>query len=800
MITSIKLKNWKSHQDSELCFGDGTNVLVGMMGAGKSAVMDGITYALFGTIPTIQSRRIKLDDLITNRPNPKNEAEVEVGFQTPEGEEFMVKRVIERGSGTALSELRKVSGELVESPSASRVTEAIGSLLGLDYDLFERAIYSEQNRLDYFLTLPRGKRVESIDELLGINRLEKARKTIGTIRNSAGDRAEDRETDAKKLKQDPSINDLPVYKQELDDLKASSQDISTKLRSINPELESVRVHYQEFRQKENEIGTLEQSDKELEGAIGALSMTIDGIKQRLGKSADVSLDKFQDEVANLEKEKSEKDSILKNFESEFTSSYSKLQGLETDKKHLRNTFENLEGEIRQKRSIKMELEKLKPNELDDSLEKLISELRRVDDELAIRRTRIHDTQQAMRELEGALAKCPVCETPLDALKKQELIRQRQKDLDTLIKGLNETKARSSRLDVDHIRTRDLHQKAILFQKEMENLPKLEEKHSNISHQLSIVKEEIPNLKKRNEELENNVKRKRSEVEDLRFKLSSALQKLQDRNDFDTMINDRNLKLGEKTRIQQELSKVRMVYDETKSEFARKRLEKLVGDRERLRAELSGKEQLIVKEKSLVDGIQEKVDLITRYESEVKHLRDAAQALYTIQTALSKTQIAMRIDFVDDVNLVMKDLWESIYPYGDFVGIQLAIEGGDRPSDYVLQLQDRSGNWIPVEGAASGGERTDAALVLRISFSLVLAPKLRWIVFDEPTHNLDADGIQELAKVMRERMPEVVRQILLITHEEKLESAVSGYLYRFQRDKDKDGPTRVEQATTPELYD
>jgi hypothetical protein len=54
--------------------------------------------------------------------------------------------------------------------------------------------------------------------------------------------------------------------------------------------------------------------------------------------------------------------------------------------------------------------------------------------------------------------------------------------------------------------------------------------------------------------------------------------------------------------------------------------------------------------------------------------------------------------------------------------------------------------------------------------------------------------------MRERLPEVVRQILLITHEERLESAVSGYLYRFQRDKSKDEPTRVEQATTPELYE
>jgi len=151
-----------------------------------------------------------------------------------------------------------------------------------------------------------------------------------------------------------------------------------------------------------------------------------------------------------------------------------------------------------------------------------------------------------------------------------------------------------------------------------------------------------------------------------------------------------------------------------------------------------------------------------------------------------------------VNGAMGELWEDIYPYGDFTGIRLEVEGGERSADYVLQLRDRAGNWVSVEGLASGGERTDACLALRIAFAIVLAPALSWLVLDEPTHNLDAEGIQELAVVLRERIPEVVRQVLLITHEERLEAAVSGYLYRFSRDKDADQPTKIEQAAAPEL--
>ncbi|MEM4201974.1 MAG: hypothetical protein QW786_02050, partial [Candidatus Hadarchaeum sp.] len=287
--------------------------------------------------------------------------------------------------------------------------------------------------------------------------------------------------------------------------------------------------------------------------------------------------------------------------------------------------------------------------------------------------------------------------------------------------------------------------------------------------------------------------------ELNKKLSTLRQVLQNRADLDSRVRERQSKLAEIFQVEKKLEQHRMVYDEAKAESVRRQAEQLVGSLGRLQAELRGKEQLMAEKRRLVDTVKEKLRLVKRYEAEARRLREAAMAMSTIQTALTRTQTAMRKMFIEGVNMVMNDLWESIYPYGDFVGIRLGVENGDR-GDYVLQLRDRSGNWIPVDGIASGGERTDAALALRISFSMVLAPKLSWIVFDEPTHNLDAEGIQELAKVLRERLPDFVRQILLITHEERLENAVSGYLYRFTRDKREDEPTRVEQVTAPELYD
>ena len=48
MIKSIELVDFLSHSDTKLEFKDGVTIFVGDNGAGKSSIIDAITYALFG--------------------------------------------------------------------------------------------------------------------------------------------------------------------------------------------------------------------------------------------------------------------------------------------------------------------------------------------------------------------------------------------------------------------------------------------------------------------------------------------------------------------------------------------------------------------------------------------------------------------------------------------------------------------------------------------------------------------------------------------------------------------------------
>jgi len=151
----------------------GTNLIIGIMGSGKSGVLNGLSYALFGAFPALKRRELSAGDVITHG---QEEAETEVMFEH-KGKKYKVHRKLRSKEGK-LSAAAKIyeDGNVLETGQV-RVTESVSSILGIDYDLFTRAVYSEQNNIDYFLTIDPGRRKKVMDRLLGLDRFETAAPT-----------------------------------------------------------------------------------------------------------------------------------------------------------------------------------------------------------------------------------------------------------------------------------------------------------------------------------------------------------------------------------------------------------------------------------------------------------------------------------------------------------------------------------------------------------------------------------------------------------------------------------------------
>jgi DNA repair protein SbcC/Rad50 len=784
MITGMKLKNWRSHLDSTFNFESGTNALIGIMGSGKSSVMDGICLGLFGTSPALQTKKVKLDDMIMKKPVEKSSAEVEI-FLKIDGNDYSVKRVIEKGRGTTYSEIRE-NGKLLEAPSTSRVTEILENILKINFELFSKAIYSEQDSLDYFLTIPRGQRMRRIDELLMIDKFERARSSAVSLVN----RFEERRLARQSV----------VENADIESIRKIISGINESLHLLELEIESLKKDFDQTKsQKEsietvyNQIIKLTRSSEELKLSIEKNLSTLKEIEHSI---SDMKTDIRNNDRVGVEKENEYlSDKIghnkeeLQRLKNKFDSSSNEISELKSKSSYLKKEIEILEKEFYEISEVKKDFEHLRDSigeNIDEQLAAAKNSLQKITGLAARILGKISDNEQFIVHLSASENKCPICDSTLTSERKKLLILQKERD----IKQLREE------FTVAEENKRQTEEKIRILEDAKERTALMKEKIMNLEN----VKLDLEKAKRSYVEESSRVVYSENSLTDLR----REIEKIQDEIDNDKLkhqglqillekIVDLEKKTERKLNLENEISVLQKQFSELIGQLKGKNIEEieielrnLISKEKEIETKNLGVER-VAKEKQLrLDEYESKLEDMRKYQAEIAKLQKIIKNMKIFEKSLQQTQVELRKEFVEAVNYTMTNLWQTLYPYQDFVGIRLNVEEGD----YVLQLLERTGKWVNVEGIVSGGERSIAALALRIAFSLVLAPQLRWLILDEPTHNLDQNAVEDLAETLRERIGEFVDQVFLITHDEKLENAVTGSLYRLEREKEKDGVTKV----------
>lgn len=214
------------------------------------------------------------------------------------------------------------------------------------------------------------------------------------------------------------------------------------------------------------------------------------------------------------------------------------------------------------------------------------------------------------------------------------------------------------------------------------------------------------------------------------------------------------------------------------------LQNIVSEATKHQVDLFHLNRMVQKDAAILADLEKRLELFIRYKFEVEQTNKNIDDLSKFTQAVKITQDQLREEFTKTVNQAMSRIWNSLYPYRDFEDIRLVVDG-----DYILQLKSGE-EWIPVDGVASGGERTIACLALRVAFSLAFIPNLKWIILDEPTHNLDSAAIKNFSDVLSNRIGSFVKQIFLITHEPRIAEDIDGFVYRLERDKAVNGVTQV----------
>ncbi len=868
MIDRLSVKNWKSHESTELEFSPGTNALLGIMGSGKTSLIQAISFALFGETSELRHRQISLDDLISRKPTRRSKAEVEIAF-TFKGSSFTVKRRIERGEGTTHAELRK-EGKLVEAPQTSRVTEQVSNLLGIDFNLFEKAVYAKQNEIDFFLTLPASERKAKMDSFLNIDKIEAARSGLNSIIRDYSTRLEEKRKELGSL-------DIDELEERIDELSSRLEKQVERERKVGEEVERLEKRIESSREKLERLEGKEEEHDALTLSLERAKSAFQSLEERLSDLAEIDtslaerlefLKKKREEIRSAESDLSDVSSQLgslkgrcealsermgelsdqqrKDVELDLKEAESDLSQAQAEAKRLETELQEESALPQKKASLETELSALvkEAEELSklrgecEKLEERVASLPALKKEMESALSQLSSTEALLEEQKerldsiGGDGPCPTCERPLSSGERGELVSKIESSVESLQERRGDLKSGAKRLSAEVETLESLSKELFSKKRRATALEGAEKRKNAVEQELEKLEEELEKRREERSLLKERLEEKRGEIESLSKSMresSRRLEEIEEREEKEKKLEEmrRSVKelsdrkkelegvLEKREEIERKLEEARRAEEKRdllekreRSEKARReaeeKLESLSFDPSRLKklrsqltqasteiaskkADLSHLPEMRKQTEETLKELESKKKSHEKTEERVASLEKTKSDLQLLQNALKLVQHDLRETFVQRINASMAAIWPKLYPYEDFSAVRLSVTS---KGDYTLELSERGG-WRSVEGVASGGERSLACLALRIAFARVLAPQLRWLLLDEPTHNLDSNGIEELATALRERIPSIIDQTILITHEERLEKSVTGYCYRITRDKSRDRPSRVE---------
>ena len=163
----LSLKNFLSYSEASLDFtGLHTACICGANGAGKSSLLEGITWAIWG-----ECRAVSEDDAISN-----GAMDVRVDFTFGmHGETCRVIRTRQRdGSGGLEFQIQTSGGQFrTLTQKGIRSTQAlIDDYLKIDYDTFINSAYLRQGKADEFMLKKPAERKQILADLLKLDRYE----------------------------------------------------------------------------------------------------------------------------------------------------------------------------------------------------------------------------------------------------------------------------------------------------------------------------------------------------------------------------------------------------------------------------------------------------------------------------------------------------------------------------------------------------------------------------------------------------------------------------------------------------
>ena len=274
MITSIELVDFLSHSDTKLKFEDGVTIFVGDNGAGKSSVIDAITFSLFG-----QHARKSNKGLIRRGAN-QGYAKIEFSIKDKQYE--TVRKIDTKGRLSAIFS-ETTNNNRVEIAAGERkqfgesMTEQVEKTIGLNFEKLKIASIVQQGELNAIINAKPKEFKELLNAIIGIDKLDIASESMKKVTK------EFREKIRTDLGYDDThidilTKDFEKNQYEIKEVEPEKNQLELQKKETHKELEELQKKEEIETPKRDKINQLELQKKEL---VRYVKETIQGIQQEI---------------------------------------------------------------------------------------------------------------------------------------------------------------------------------------------------------------------------------------------------------------------------------------------------------------------------------------------------------------------------------------------------------------------------------------------------------------------------------------------------------------------------------------
>ena len=274
MITSIELVDFLSHSDTKLKFEEGVTIFVGDNGAGKSSIIDAITFSLFG-----QHTRKSNKGLIRRGTN---QGYSKIEFSIKDKQYETVRKIDSKGGLSAIFSETTNNGR-VEIAAGERkqfgesMTEQVEKTIGMNFEKLKIASIVQQGELNTIINAKPKEFKELLNAIIGIDKLDIASESMKKVTK------EFREKIRTDLGYDDThieilTKDFKKYQYEIKETEPEKNQLELQKKEIDKELVELQEKEEIETPKRDKINQLELQKKEL---VRYVKETIEGIQQEI---------------------------------------------------------------------------------------------------------------------------------------------------------------------------------------------------------------------------------------------------------------------------------------------------------------------------------------------------------------------------------------------------------------------------------------------------------------------------------------------------------------------------------------